>query len=77
LFLDPGFDAVLEPITPAPGRSAADVGPLVERWDGTDLAKLSGTYGDYLLGKVSKVFPGLSCSLQKADQATAESNSEP
>lgn len=77
LFLDPGFDAVLEPITPAPGRSAAGVGPLVERWDGTDLAKLSGTYGDYLLGKVSKVFPGLSCSLQKADQATAESNSEP
>jgi hypothetical protein len=30
-----------------------------QRWDGTDLATLSGTYGDYLLGKVSKVFPEL------------------
>jgi hypothetical protein len=26
---------------------------------GTDLAAISGTYGDYLLNKVSKVFPEL------------------
>ncbi len=63
LFLDPGFDAVLEPIAVAPGGSAASVGTPVKRWDGTDLAKLSGTYGDYLLGKVSKVFPELIRSL--------------
>jgi isopenicillin N synthase-like dioxygenase len=59
LFLDPGFDAVLEPISPAPQRSGAAVGSPVKRWDGTDLATLSGTYGDYLLGKVAKVFPEL------------------
>ncbi|HWM67683.1 MAG TPA: 2-oxoglutarate and iron-dependent oxygenase domain-containing protein [Steroidobacteraceae bacterium] len=56
-FFDPGFDAVLQPI---PG-----VGPRViekarrDRWDGLDLTEVDGTYGDYLLGKVSKVFPDL------------------
>jgi hypothetical protein len=29
------------------------------RWDGQDLRAFSGTYGDYLMGKVSKVFPQL------------------
>jgi hypothetical protein len=29
------------------------------RWDGQDLRAFTGTYGDYLLGKVSKVFPQL------------------
>ena len=31
----------------------------VERWDKADPAAYSGTYGRYLLTKVSKVFPGL------------------
>jgi hypothetical protein len=59
LFLDPGFDAVLQPIkslTPEPSVSARQ---RRARWDGADLATISGTYGDYLLGKVSKVFPQL------------------
>lgn len=59
LFLDPGFDAVLEPIElPAPEASIT-VQNRRARWDGTDLATVSGTYGDYLLSKVSKVFPQL------------------
>ncbi len=29
------------------------------RWDGQNLHAFTGTYGDYLLGKVSKVFPEL------------------
>ena len=29
------------------------------RWDGQNLQAYRGTYGDYLLGKVSKVFPQL------------------
>jgi hypothetical protein len=29
------------------------------RWDGQNLQAFTGTYGDYLLGKVSKVFPQL------------------
>ena len=60
LFLDPSFDAELAPITPlAPDPSAADRRRGGRRWDGTDLAAVSGTYGDYLLKKVSKVFPQL------------------
>jgi isopenicillin N synthase-like dioxygenase len=54
LFLDPGFDAVLEPVAVSAGARAR-----APRWDGRELATLSGTYGDYLLGKVAKVFPEL------------------
>jgi len=54
-FLDPGFDAEVPPL---PGRAAADAGGGL-RWDGQDLRAFTGTYGDYLLGKVSKVFPQL------------------
>lgn len=56
-FFDPAFDAVLQPI--------ANVGPrtpranLIERWDGIDLREIRGTYGEYLISKVSKVFPDL------------------
>ena len=54
-FLDPGFDAEVPPL---PGQAAAgDDGG--RRWDGQDLRAFTGTYGDYLLGKVSKVFPKL------------------
>ncbi len=59
LFLDPSFDAVLAPIK-VPNQDPPAVGRnLRARWDGTDLATVSGTYGDYLLSKVSKVFPQL------------------
>jgi isopenicillin N synthase-like dioxygenase len=54
-FLDPGFTAEVPPL---PDRVAAGLdGP--RRWDGQDLRAFTGTYGDYLLGKVSKVFPQL------------------
>jgi len=60
LFLDPSFDAVLEPINVlAPDPTAIDRRRGGRRWDGSDLATVSGTYGDYLLNKVSKVFPQL------------------
>jgi len=54
-FLDPGFT---DEIPPLPGRAAAGEGGE-PRWDGQNLHAFSGTYGDYLLGKVSKVFPQL------------------
>jgi len=54
-FLDPGFTAEVPPL-PARAASAADGG---RRWDGQDLRAFSGTYGDYLLGKVGRVFPEL------------------
>jgi isopenicillin N synthase-like dioxygenase len=54
-FLDPGFAAEVPPL---PGvAAAADDG--TRRWDGQDLRAFTGTYGDYLLGKVSRVFPQL------------------
>jgi isopenicillin N synthase-like dioxygenase len=54
-FLDPGFTAEVPPL---PGRASAG-GDGTRRWDGQDLRAFTGTYGDYLLGKVSKVFPQL------------------
>jgi isopenicillin N synthase-like dioxygenase len=54
-FLDPGFG---DEVPPLPDRAAA-AGDGRRRWDGQDLQAFSGTYGDYLLGKVSKVFPQL------------------
>ena len=54
-FLDPGFT---DEVPPLPDHAAA-AGDGSRRWDGQDLQAFSGTYGDYLLGKVSKVFPQL------------------
>jgi isopenicillin N synthase-like dioxygenase len=54
-FFDPGFDAE---IVPLPDR-ATTVDDRDTRWDRTNVHEFSGTYGDYLLGKVSKVFPEL------------------
>ena len=50
-FFDPSWDAVV----PVPEGAAG----AVERWDGEDVLSWEGTYGEYLLGKVAKVFPDL------------------
>ena len=55
LFFDPDFDAEIRPIDPA--RDVVD--DSHERWDGASVHEFSGTYGEYLLGKVQKVFPEL------------------
>jgi len=54
-FLDPGFTAEVPPL---PDRATAG-DDCRRRWDGQDLRAFTGTYGDYLLGKVAKVFPQL------------------
>ncbi|MEU8000417.1 2-oxoglutarate and iron-dependent oxygenase domain-containing protein [Catellatospora sp. NPDC049111] len=54
-FFDPDFSAEVPPL-PGRARAGADGHP---RWDGQDLRAFTGTYGDYLLGKVGKVFPQL------------------
>jgi isopenicillin N synthase-like dioxygenase len=57
LFLDPAFDAQLEPL---PGVAPDSDQPHTNvRWDRIDPHTLQGTYGEYLLSKVSKVFPEL------------------
>jgi isopenicillin N synthase-like dioxygenase len=57
-FFDPSWNARVAALPladePPPGGR--------RRWDGTDLAALSGTYGDYLLGKVARVFPELAAA---------------
>jgi len=53
-FFDPGWDAEVRP-APLAGEPPAD--DAETRWDGTSLRHLSGTYGDYLWSRVSKVFP--------------------
>lgn len=54
-FFDPGFDAQIRPLPLAvPAADDRDT-----RWDGASVHAFAGTYGEYLLGKVAKVFPDL------------------
>lgn len=55
-FIDPSWDAVVEPL-PLNGTPPAD--DATRRWDNTSVQAWTGTYGDYLTAKVSKVFPAL------------------
>jgi isopenicillin N synthase-like dioxygenase len=54
VFFDPSRDAVV-PHMPL----GAAAGPPPARWDGADPLAFEGTYGDYLVAKVAKVFPDL------------------
>jgi isopenicillin N synthase-like dioxygenase len=56
-FFDPGWDAE---VVPVPAVAATIAEPVPERWDGANVFELTGTYGEYLLAKVAKVFPALS-----------------
>ena len=56
-FFDPGFDVHVEPIDLSGVSVPED--DRDERWDHASVHEYEGTYGDYLLGKVSKVFPAL------------------
>jgi isopenicillin N synthase-like dioxygenase len=56
-FFDPNFFARVQPID-LPGRETAP-DDRAERWDGASVHAFQGTYGDYLLNKVGKVFPQL------------------
>ncbi len=52
-FFDPNWDADMTPIrTPETGAAES-------RWDGESVFDFEGTYGDYILRKVSRVFPDL------------------
>jgi isopenicillin N synthase-like dioxygenase len=62
-FFDPDFAAEMVPLPEAAmigkGREGAGQTPAEVRWDGKDLQAFKGSYGDYLMEKVSKVFPEL------------------
>src|SRR5262245_9837631 len=55
-FFDPDFDAEILPLPERASRIADD---RETRWDRASVHAFKGTYGDYLLSKVSKVFPYL------------------
>jgi polar amino acid transport system ATP-binding protein len=57
LFFDPNFEARVQRIEGLAGAKALD--DSAERWDRANVHAFSGRYGDYLLAKVSKVFPQL------------------
>ncbi|MEM6805435.1 MAG: 2-oxoglutarate and iron-dependent oxygenase domain-containing protein [Bacteroidota bacterium] len=56
-FFDPSFDAEVKAIDL--GNVAATQSDKAERWDGANVHEFSGSYGDYVLSKVAKVFPQL------------------
>ncbi|MEO6895786.1 MAG: hypothetical protein ABI218_04000, partial [Caldimonas sp.] len=68
LFFDPDFDVCIEPI-----RSAA-TDDHATRWDGASVHAFEGTYGDYVLGKVGKVFPELRREVQLGQKPASSSS---
>lgn len=56
-FFDPNFDTEIRSIDL--GHVEVPEDDKAQRWDGTSIHEFKGTYGDYVLGKVSKVFPHL------------------
>jgi isopenicillin N synthase-like dioxygenase len=60
-FFDPGWDAEVRAVPEiAEGVRTAEA---QARWDQANVHELTGTYGEYLLSKVSKVFPALTTEL--------------
>jgi isopenicillin N synthase-like dioxygenase len=60
-FFDPNFFAHVGPIE----LTGPDLPPddRNDRWDRASVHAFEGTYGDYLLGKVGKVFPELQAAV--------------
>ena len=70
LFFDPDFLAPMRPMPlAAEGGEVADAAAQ-DRWDGANVHLFEGTYGDYLLGKVAKVFPALRSADSQAGPTT-------
>lgn len=56
-FLDPGWDAEVEPLDLHDAWTVPH--DATERWDRANLRDIGGRYGDWLSAKVAKVFPDL------------------
>jgi hypothetical protein len=66
---DTWIDANLQAL-PALARCGAEIA-AEPRWDNADLQTFEGTYGDDLMGKVSKVFPKLAKGLDRNEPNAA------
>ncbi|MCY0989425.1 isopenicillin N synthase family oxygenase [Nannocystis sp. ILAH1] len=60
-FFDPAWDAE---IVPLPRRPADISDDAAERWDRASVHAFRGTYGEYLLAKVARVFPALHAAVR-------------
>ena len=63
-FFDPDFEADLQPLPSVANRDPENANR--PRWDDADLLAFEGTYGDYLISKVARVFPELSAHLEES-----------
>lgn len=75
-FFDPSFEAEMRSrveMLPRALRARADErrSSAQGRWDGQRLDTFRGTYANYLIGKVSKVFPELSKHTRVAERGIA------
>ena len=59
-FFDPAFSARIVPLVDEPPQRPAS---SQTRWDGQTPSEFEGTYGDYLVRKVCRVFPQLAAML--------------
>jgi isopenicillin N synthase-like dioxygenase len=66
-FLDPSWDATVTPMPLPEFDGDASTGGR-DRWDGADVHAWTGTYGEYLTAKVSRVFPELFARTSSAGQ---------
>ena len=60
-FFDPGFEVPMVPIDLSQTEVREEE---TSRWDGASVHDFQGTYGDYLLGKIVRVFPQLRRKVQ-------------
>lgn len=61
-FYDPGWDAEIKQLDLQVSEDQIQIIKKTrqfQRWDNVKLETISGTYGQYLIGKISKVFPEL------------------
>ena len=59
LFFDPDWMAPMRPLPAVATDADLAAADKAERWDQASVHEFEGTYGDYLLAKVAKVFPQL------------------
>lgn len=62
LFFDPAMSSVIEPIRSASTDEARN--DRRSRWDHASVHDFRGTYGDYVIGKIGKVFPELGATVK-------------
>lgn len=72
-FLDPGWDARIEPVQLPDDATWVVPDDRAARWDRANLHDLDGVYGDWLLAKVTKVFPQLA-AVALADHSPADAD---